>query len=1415
MKHTMIKMLSLAMALIMIVSTMASVAAFAATCDHANAVAGETFAPTCEDYGYTLYHCPDCGEDIAADVKAKVGHKVVSVKGTAATCDENATVDHFACEWCELVLNEDGTVADDQNVEVEGSALGHTWGKTPYIFAPTCEKKGYVAKICDVCYAEEVIPLSYEGVNATYWGSGEHTFEWTITKLPVCDEDGVAELKCTACPASFSFVIDHKTALADGEIAHEWEDKTVAATCTKDGFNGYVCKACGAYGGTDVTTNPATGNGTDVNKDKVVDVKDGVVAAYNHKDGTRGWKVMTEADEWFVENNSTDNILSSPASCLIEGWHYEKCDICGEHKLVTEEIKPHNFDYANYNADPANLLTAQSCTAAEQWVLTCTMCNEAKEIYTVPTKPALGHDWADVSTVSATCTDMGHTLQDCTRCDETRKVNVTPALGHNWVAKYTCPACTTAGKDCDNCTHAGRVVNYICTAITTGTNARPGCGISDATRVDVPAKCAEHNFTTSTKVPANCVSGEFLRWTCGNVGCKATKDDAPAAGAAKNPNNHKSFSLVDEKAPTCQADGYKVGFCDACGDLDIRIDLPKSELDLDKRESHTVDATVEYKMDATCCTYAVTTYRYSCCNHLVIVYGTEYDDTKHGTLKYPEGTENKADTANAVFTSGLTFTPFFEDCEKAGKHANYKCSACNKTFITSEKYTTAPGFENFKLADASVDNCACADCTAAKAATGFDATKYAPAKVAFDALGHDYQKNNAGDGVTYGVAAGCESIGYTDRYVCTRCDKVQAGTGKLIPALGHDMKHVDYKAPTCTEKGSEEADYCARCGLGGGKTAADFEIPALEHTKVVEYNAVVAVDGYCGAATFQTTACDRCVNCGLGKAAHIDVEGKLMCTAEEDSTVYKTCGVKNSKVENYTSPIEHNPVEMSSAVSCVTDGKTWKECTACGEITDEKVVAKATGHYILNADGTRTEILTDCDKIDAYKGQICAGGCGLNLTTIEESEKTHNVVEVYLPATCVDDGVKYYVCADCDEYFYDIDGAMIVVPDGVDYTAKDVAYELGHIYAVGYHTPGEIKNYVAPTTTDAGSMTFVCTECGEEVVYVIPAENMNIEYNVTIKGYNDVVGETDTVVNTGDVKVIVGATTEAYKFRTLSFVFEIGAMTLDKVVLNYKFDATLGVEVDTLVEDGYLTVLLTATAGKNAVIEGTDVALFDVYFNAGDSLLGMDMDIVDIECLYVEDDEVYSNFSYVIDVDIENSADVNILGDASGDYVINTGDVIAMMDIIYTAAADVKYNAAADINRDGKVDVADFAMLKKFVMSDKLFGDYAELIGTENNYSVADAIANSNYLKAELTKYDLNEDGKVDANDTAWFVAYAEDYIADLDYEVLAIFAYDFEMIVDEILAEVTYVPEEAPEIGGGTVIVPAPAPVPGTGVEA
>ena len=138
--------------------------------------------------------------------------------------------------------------------------------------------------------------------------------------------------------------------------------------------------------------------------------------------------------------------------------------------------------------------------------------------------------------------------------------------------------------------------------------------------------------------------------------------------------------------------------------------------------------------------------------------------------------------------------------------------------------------------------------------------------VTIPALGHALEH-------VEGVAVTCTTDGRLEYWYCTRCGNYYLDASCTepttladthVPALGHNLEYIEAAAPTCTTNGNMEYWHCVRCGnyYHDGTcteltTLADVTIPALGH----ELEHVEAVDVTCTAnGNIEYWHCTRCGN---------------------------------------------------------------------------------------------------------------------------------------------------------------------------------------------------------------------------------------------------------------------------------------------------------------------------------------------------------------------------------------------------------------------------------------------------------------------------------------------------------------------------------------------------------------------------
>jgi hypothetical protein len=444
MKNTIIKVLSVVMAMVMIMGSVLVMSASAADeCKHENYEQyGDPVPATCTEWGFTLYQCSDCKKDFKAEFN---------------TLEKP----HSQMEGYELT----------KIAEVKG----------------TCIADAYTVSACSIC-GEEVTTVTPNS-------KGDHAWsEWTVVESD-CTTAGNKTRTCSVCAKVETVAIDEK--------GHEWvalEDQAVAPKCWKYvdpsapdnkkaayGSMPYECKNCDA---TRVVEIAPRDYHVFVNMDKNDSPKCGEV------DITEAGKYC----QWcYISENGVEHAviqhkLPAPAegACAV-GTETVKCTICN---ASVERAVPHEF------GTTPSYSVAATCDKYGYDLYGCIHCgNKFNNVVHEP----IGHKWETTGqTVGATCTTPGGIEYVCANgCGKT-KVDADPAhpaKGHNKTlteVKALEPTCIdkgyTAGKFCPDCNtyveghveikelgHAN--VTYICTQTKLKDVICSRCGLAKETGV--------------------------------------------------------------------------------------------------------------------------------------------------------------------------------------------------------------------------------------------------------------------------------------------------------------------------------------------------------------------------------------------------------------------------------------------------------------------------------------------------------------------------------------------------------------------------------------------------------------------------------------------------------------------------------------------------------------------------------------------------------------------------------------------------------------------------------------------------------------------------------------------------------------------------------------------------------------------
>lgn len=206
----------------------------------------------------------------------------------------------------------------------------------------------------------------------------------------------------------------------------------------------------------------------------------------------------------------------------------------------------------------------------------------------------------------------------------------------------------------------------------------------------------------------------------------------------------------------------------------------------------------------------------------------------------------------------------------------YKCTYCNKTFVTFHPYeehsggTETPtcttgktcalcgaeygilGHEWGEWSSAGngthIRSCTRSNCNAVETADCTGGTATCSTKAVCEVCGEEYgekDSNNHDLEQHAAKAPTCTEIGWNAYETCSRCDHT---TYTELPALNHDLKQHAAKAPTCTEIGWDAYETCSRCDH-----TTYAELPALNH----DYQAVT-VEPTCETDGYTVFTCSRC-----------------------------------------------------------------------------------------------------------------------------------------------------------------------------------------------------------------------------------------------------------------------------------------------------------------------------------------------------------------------------------------------------------------------------------------------------------------------------------------------------------------------------------------------------------------------------
>lgn len=909
MKNTIIKVLSVVMAMVMALGTCIVVTgtAAAADCKHANYEQyGDPVAATCTTWGYTVYRCSDCGDHFKTELNTleppheKVeGHKWLNEKTVDATC----IADGYKTRTCSVCNKEDTVKTSDKSESL------HKWDEGVKTDS-NCTDKGATLYTCKTCGKTKTTDIAAKGHK---WVAQKDSVvapkcEGVVTKENPDAGNGSMTYICSVCGASKEVVIKPRE-------NHVYVDMPASVdTCTTVGHvAGKFCQWC---------SKPAPG---------VADIWDNVKHNWERVPGTEMKEATCEEDGFWtvkcticgvVEENKVitatyhefkDNATTHrDPTCTTWGYDLYGCIHCGK-IFVNKSYEPLGHKYDNFvSDDPA------TCTSPAGKKFSCTnkwvdadgkevVCGHTTIIANEGAKP-LGHsDIKEVAEVPATCEKDGTKAgKKCGVCGLFVEGGETIAkLGHD--IKIT--VCTTEGKVYEECTRAAE-----CKYVSKTTDKTFS---ADATE--------SHSFKKDTEksIPATCTADgqDVLECRfCHKLAIEVVKATGHDIVENKDLN----------RAPNCTNDGYYSDICKNCGEIFNAKVLPKIA------DAHVGIINTELSYAATCTKDGQEVGDCGICGKPYI---KVLPKLGHDLVNVPA----KAPT-----------------CEEAGNKAYSYCkrTGCD---LTEEAVKKDLEVEIKALGHKKVeDKAVAATCTEKGLTKGSHCSvcgKILEAQTEVAPLGHDYVK--ASDSCT--AACGDKAtIGY-DHMACSRCDSEYIVKYADIPA--HIWGETKKQEMTCEQDGFEYQP----CTFEGC-TAKNID----EKTRVAATGHVNKAGEVITKLCTRTTTDNVCVNkhCNVKDANGKNIEIKFVHNdkfeAKLDATclmyahelwVCTVCERKNVILTDENPKLGEHDLKEISKSDAPTFEKAQKivnECKVCGEVFEtykaKMAQFKATVKNITNAD---------------------------------------------------------------------------------------------------------------------------------------------------------------------------------------------------------------------------------------------------------------------------------------------------------------------------------------------------------------------------------------------------------------------------------------------------------------------------------
>ena len=316
--------------------------------------------------------------------------------------------------------------------------------------------------------------------------------------------------------------------------------------------------------------------------------------------------------------------------------------------------------------------------------------------------------------------------------------------------------------------------------------------------------------------------------------------------------------------------------------------------------------------------------------------------------------------------------------------------------------------------------------------------------------------------------ATCEVAGQKGYQHCDECGKNYDKDGVeitdlVIPALGHDLKHVDRKEATCEEDGNIEYWHCQRCGENFSDAEGKNKVTEVKTNKLGHDYELKAT--WLGGNAAHYLVCknnnEHVINSNAEEySATVTSETVDPECSTKGSTTYTLTVTYDGKTYTATNVVElaalgHNiiPVKGQAATTQASGYLNYFECQNC--------------HACYEDENGETPI----SDIAAWKAE---GGNGYIAPIDENHEHVYTKINGKNP-TCEKAGYKdFYYCTLCGTYFAIENDSTSIIADLDAWVLAE-----GKLNALG-HDLEEVRGEDA-TQTEAGYKSFyTCSECDKD-----------------------------------------------------------------------------------------------------------------------------------------------------------------------------------------------------------------------------------------------------------------------------------------------------------------------------------------------